>query len=78
MHTCENCGRSFGDELDLELHRDRCVEETLVCRKCGTRFPEARATTDGWHYRCPEADCDAEGIGEGLRRANDTLLTVTK
>lgn len=78
MHTCSNCGRSFPSELDLELHRDGCVEETLVCRSCGAQFPEARATTDGWHYECPNPDCDASGIGDGLRRLGDSVLTVTR
>lgn len=78
MHTCGNCGRTFGDELDLKLHRDRCEEETLVCRSCGARFREADATTDGWHYRCPEDDCDAEGLGEGLRRVGESMLKVSR
>jgi predicted RNA-binding Zn-ribbon protein involved in translation (DUF1610 family) len=49
------------------LHRDTRGRDALVCRKCGARFPEAQATTDGWHFECPECG-DAEGIGEGLRR----------
>lgn len=48
------------------LHRDAHGRDVLVCRKCGSEFPEARATTDGWHFRCPECG-DAEGIGDGLR-----------
>jgi hypothetical protein len=43
----------------------------LVCRKCGAEFPEAHATRDGWHYRCPEDDCEASGLGDGLRRKDD-------
>jgi hypothetical protein len=46
------------------LERGRDI---LVCRRCGAEFPEGSATTDGWHYRCPECR-KAEGIGEGLRR----------
>jgi predicted RNA-binding Zn-ribbon protein involved in translation (DUF1610 family) len=42
--------------------------DTLVCRRCDAAFPEGRATKDGWHYECPECG-EAEGIGEGLRRA---------
>ena len=42
--------------------------DMLVCRKCAARFPEGRATKDGWHYECPECG-DADGIGDGLRRA---------
>lgn len=52
----------------VNLHRETKGRELLVCRKCGTRFPEGKATQDGWHYRCPEDGCNAEGIGEGLRR----------
>lgn len=40
--------------------------EMLRCRTCGAIFPEARATEDGWRYRCPEADCDGAGLNEGL------------
>lgn len=42
--------------------------DLLRCRKCSTEFPEGHATEDGWHYGCPEDDCDASGIGEGLKR----------
>lgn len=42
--------------------------DVLMCRKCGAEFPEGKATTDGWHYRCPTDGCDAEGLGDGLRR----------
>ncbi|XVH31918.1 HVO_2901 family zinc finger protein [Haloferacaceae archaeon DSL9] len=45
--------------------------DMLMCRKCGSTFPEGRATQDGWHYRCPTEDCGAEGIGDGLRRLRD-------
>lgn len=67
-YACRNCGRTFSSELDYDLHVERCAEELLVCRACGERFPEASATTDGWHYRCPNEGCDAEGLGEALRR----------
>lgn len=65
-HTCENCSRTFPTELALELHRDSCVDDQLVCRRCGERFPESTATTDGWHYECPGEDCDGAGMGEDL------------
>ncbi|MCL9816282.1 HVO_2901 family zinc finger protein [Natronocalculus amylovorans] len=42
--------------------------DLLRCRTCGATFPEGQATRDGWHYECPEADCTANGIGDGLRR----------
>jgi len=42
--------------------------DLLRCRACGATFPEGRATEDGWTYRCPEDDCDATGIGTGLKR----------
>jgi len=41
--------------------------DLLECRRCDARFPEGRATTDGWHYVCPECG-EGEGIGDGLRR----------
>jgi len=42
--------------------------DLLLCRKCGSTFPEGQATRDGWHYECPTEDCEAEGLGDGLRR----------
>lgn len=42
--------------------------DLLLCRKCGSTFPEGQATRDGWHYECPTEDCDGEGLGDGLRR----------
>ena len=41
--------------------------DLLECRRCGARFPEGKATTDGWHYVCPECE-EGQGIGDGLRR----------
>ncbi|WP_435096453.1 HVO_2901 family zinc finger protein [Halarchaeum sp. P4] len=38
----------------------------LRCRACDAVFPEGRATTDGWHYACP--DCGESGLGDGLKR----------
>jgi hypothetical protein len=55
----------------IALARDADV---LVCRKCGTRFPEASGTRDGWYYECPADGCDAAGIGDGLRRAGERGL----
>jgi len=46
--------------------RDR-GRDVLRCRNCDAEFPEGQATSDGWHYECPECG-EAEGIGEGLRR----------
>jgi hypothetical protein len=43
--------------------------DMLVCRKCGSVFPEGRATHDGWYYECPEDGCDSRGLGQGLKRA---------
>ncbi|WP_101297933.1 HVO_2901 family zinc finger protein [Halegenticoccus soli] len=52
----------------VNLHRETGGRDMLVCRKCGSEFPEGRATRDGWYYRCPADGCDSEGLGEGLRR----------
>lgn len=65
-HSCGNCGRTFTTKGDLALHRDDCVADQLACRQCGGRFAESTATDDGWHYECPDADCDGAGIGEDL------------
>jgi len=66
MHTCRSCNQSFPTELALELHRDTCAEGDLVCLECGTRFREADATKDGWHYECPNDDCEGSGRGEEI------------
>ncbi|WP_114576346.1 transcriptional regulator [Saliphagus sp. LR7] len=66
MHTCRTCNQSFGSELALELHRDKCAEGRLLCGLCGERFREAEATEDGWHYACPNEDCSGEGLTEDL------------
>lgn len=71
MHTCRNCKRTFNSELELELHRDDCAEGQLFCDACGARFDDGEATEDGWHYRCPDADCDGEGIGADIHRVDD-------
>lgn len=71
-YTCRGCGRTFPTELDRDLHADRCVDNALVCRSCGERFDERRATEDGWRFECPE--CGASGIGDELRRVGDGLL----
>lgn len=73
--SCRTCGRTFDARLDLELHRDRCADDVLVCRDCGEVFAADGATTDGWHYECPSGDCDASGIGEGLRRVRTMRVT---
>ena len=71
MHTCRNCNQSFQTELALELHRDTCSDGQLFCQVCGDRFREAEATTDGWHYDCPNADCDGSRLREDLYRVKD-------
>jgi hypothetical protein len=70
-HTCESCNRTFATELNLELHRDTCVGDRLVCRRCGERFPESTATKDGWHYECPSEDCEGTGMGEDLVKPDE-------
>ncbi len=71
MHTCRNCNQSFQTELALELHRDTCQKGELLCQVCGDRFREATATKDGWHYQCPNDDCDGDGLREDLFRVAD-------
>ena len=66
MHTCRNCNQSFQTELALELHHDTCEKGQLLCQVCGDRFRERDATQDGWHYTCPNNDCDGEGLQEDL------------
>jgi DNA-directed RNA polymerase subunit RPC12/RpoP len=73
VHTCRNCKRTFSTELQYELHRDTCWDDQLICTRCGERFAERGATEDGWHYRCPNDDCDADGIGEDLQPIADVL-----
>jgi hypothetical protein len=73
-HTCRNCKRTFSSELELDLHRDNCTEGDLFCDQCGERFSERKATTDGWHYRCPTEGCDGEGIGEAIHKVTDVRL----
>lgn len=73
-HTCRDCKRTFSSELELELHRDTCSEGQLICDSCGERFAERAATTDGWHYRCPNGDCDGAGIGEDIHKVQDVRL----
>ncbi|MFC7165577.1 HVO_2901 family zinc finger protein [Halospeciosus flavus] len=45
--------------------------EMLRCRRCGSVFPEGKATRDGWRYECPEDGCDATGLGEALIPIDD-------
>jgi DNA-directed RNA polymerase subunit RPC12/RpoP len=73
VHTCRNCKRTFATELQYELHRDTCWNDRLICTQCGERFAERSATEDGWHYRCPNEDCTAAGIGEDLQPIGDVL-----
>lgn len=69
-NVCRNCSRAFETELRLELHRDTCGSDTLLCGECGDRFAAGDATRDGWHYVCPNESCDADGIGETLHRVD--------
>lgn len=66
MHSCRNCNRTFSSKLDLELHEDGCEAGELLCRECGSRFRERDATRDGWHYECPDDDCEGSGRGEEI------------
>ena len=50
----------------LQYSRDS-GRDLLECGHCGATFPEGKATTDGWHYACPECE-EGRGIGDGLRR----------
>ena len=72
--TCRDCKRTFGSELELELHKDKCSDGQLFCEQCGERFAESAATDDGWHYRCPTEQCKGEGIGEAIHRVQDVRL----
>lgn len=74
MHTCRNCKRTFSSELELELHRDNCAAGELFCDACGERFAESEATDDGWHFHCPNPDCDGAAIGENIHRVEDVRL----
>jgi len=71
MHTCRDCNQSFQTELALELHRDTCQKGDLMCQVCGDRFRETAATKDGWHYRCPNSDCEGAGLKEDLFDVSD-------
>lgn len=75
-HGCERCGAAFESEVDLAIHRDRCTDGELFCDDCGDRFREADATDDGWTYRCPNEDCDAEGIGDELYPVENVRVAV--
>jgi DNA-directed RNA polymerase subunit RPC12/RpoP len=76
-YTCRDCKRTFGTELELDLHRDNCDDGQLICRVCGERFAEADGTDDGWHYRCPDSDCGGSGIGDDIHRVTDIRLEAT-
>jgi len=73
-YTCRDCKRTFNTELELELHQDNCSDGQLFCDVCGERFAERTATEDGWHYRCPDEDCEGSGIGEQIHRVQDVRL----
>lgn len=75
-HICRDCKRTFSSELELALHEDNCSQGELFCECCGNRFAEREATEDGWHYRCPEPDCEGTGIGEDIRQVKDVRVQV--
>jgi hypothetical protein len=77
-HTCRSCNRTFTSELKYELHQDTCSDGTLVCSQCGEKFSERRATRDGWHYRCPNEECEAKGLGDDLRSVGDFTVAPTQ
>ncbi|WP_135830260.1 zinc ribbon domain-containing protein [Halorussus halobius] len=59
---------------DAGLSRaDDDFDSLLFCGRCGERFRASEATDDGWYYRCPSDDCDAEGIREELYPVKDVL-----
>ena len=70
-YTCRECKRTFSSKVQLELHQDTCSDGKLFCDECGERFAEDVATKDGWHYSCPNEDCEGTGIGEDLHRVDD-------
>jgi len=76
-YTCRNCKRTFTNELRYELHRDTCSSEALVCERCGERFSERQATRDGWHYVCPNDDCEGAGRGEDLHSVREFNIAVS-
>lgn len=50
--------------------------DMLLCKQCGERFVADEATNDGWHYECPNEDCDGAGIGEDLAQVGESLLST--
>ena len=76
MHTCRDCNQSFATELALEFHRDACTRGQLFCRKCGDRFREGDATRDGWHYECPNEECDGSGLTEDILEVRTVRAAV--
>ncbi|MES3516158.1 MAG: transcriptional regulator [Natronomonas sp.] len=77
-YTCRNCKQTFSSELQYELHRDTCSAEAMICEVCGEQFAERRATTDGWHYACPNEDCGGEGLGEDLHSVRDFSVAASR
>lgn len=58
---------------DAGLSRATDFDSLLFCGRCGERFRADEATDDGWYYRCPNDDCDAEGVHEELYPVRDVL-----
>ena len=68
------------DEAGIEK-RDRDSGRTsrpdmLLCKQCGERFVADEATNDGWHYECPNEDCEGAGIGKDLAQVGESLLST--
>jgi NADH pyrophosphatase NudC (nudix superfamily) len=62
------------DTKDVDLSRAADdFDSLLFCGRCGERFQASEATDDGWYYRCPSDDCEAEGIHEDLYPVKDVL-----
>ena len=66
-------GVPMGLELASRERSSTADIDRLFCKQCGERFDADEATDDGWHYRCPNGDCDAEGIGDDLAPVTDVL-----
>ena len=64
--------RESEDGVDLSRESER-FDSRLFCGQCGERFQSSEATDDGWHYRCPNEDCEGEGIHEDLYPVKDVL-----
>ena len=71
----EKSDEAVTDRQKRDSSRSR-RQDMLLCKRCGERFVADEATNDGWHYECPNDDCDGAGIGEDLAQLKDTLLSA--